>query len=110
MCSGRSAFLLLRCRLITIEMFIATLAHRHVFSYKEYQSPENGVTTPDFVSALTQMMDPTIALEETMCCAICCGKKPEAVPHAPQFAESSIEEVTRTATGSQRGSVYMGSI
>ena len=47
-----------------MEMFIATLAHRYVFSYKEYQPRKHAGGGVAFASALAQMIDPTTTLDE----------------------------------------------
>lgn len=80
--------------LITMEMFIATLAHRHVFSYKEYQAPTQNAAAGGlpFASALAQMMDPTPAFQEVQ-------------DRIGQFTGGSVNSVSRTASGNLSGSI-----
>ena len=54
--SCRLSAFLSSCRLITVEMFIATLAHRHVFSYKEYK---NAAASGNVFEALAQIAAPS---------------------------------------------------
>jgi hypothetical protein len=78
-----------------MEMFIATLAHRHVFSYKEYQPSKNAAAKETFLSALAKIAGPAQFVEEVQ----------DAVVQLTESSIQNVAPVSRTASGSLAGSI-----